>query len=445
MPKTLHLRTDIPPQDLLVIALISSRRIVGLVALMNREFGTKTVAHHAAEIDWEGLEEFERITALRSVVKKVCDSAGIEPRSIYLSRSESSIGSRTVVGDIDFQGMPMRITDAELEWALRRAEEKRPSTDQEVIDCIPVRWEIHGVTGGGSRISRQLEPAVEVKAESKAEARAAKADAKATWPLGETCTSLSVHAVQIITRAGYRQDLQRLADALGLELDGVIAQPAALYRGIQSRLSSHGFSLVIDCGARHTSFLLRHGERLLKVLTYDFGGDHLTRRLVDELKIAPELAEQLKREIDITAAAGESGGQQLIWTDVVARIHELAPRAAAVCRTAISDFFAARAAELQEDPENALPRKGHIHLVGRASQLGGLVPALKEIFGLDVVLGSGGGKRDQRDPGEELSNLLSSGLIVSAIDQRRAAILREGTGIRAKASGLWSWLTRRFE
>ena len=144
MPATVTLRRDIDPEDLLVIVLISSQHLTGIVALMSAEFGTKTIAYKRVEIPWHELEEREQRTAVGEIITKVCDSAGIEARSIYLARSEVSITSRTVVGDVSFEGILQPITQHEMDWALLRAQEKPVGTDQELIDIIPVKWECHG-------------------------------------------------------------------------------------------------------------------------------------------------------------------------------------------------------------------------------------------------------------------------------------------------------------
>ena len=438
MPTTaVSLRRDIDPEDLLVIVLISSHHLTGVVALMSEEFGTKVVAHKRSAVPWHELEEREQRTAVGEILAKVCDSAGVEARSVYLSRSEVSITSRPVVGDVSFEGILQGVTQHEMDWAQLRAQEKPVGTDQELIDIVPVKWECHGAVP-----SSQVRKPLTVKLN-----RAQKSEARRAFPLGEECKGLSCHALQIIARRGYRAELDQLAASLGLSCDGVIAQPAALYRGISARLMATGWSLVVDCGARNTSFLLRSGERLLRIRSYDFGGDDLTRRLVHELKIDDTLADSLKREVDISGeATSPAAGQQVIWTDVMAERHALLPQAATICRAVVVEFFGRRAQELQEDPENPLPRRGHIHLVGRGSQIGGLTSVLHELFGLDVILGTGGReRRDERDVSEELDNLLLSGLVVSAIEQRRAAREREGRSLRKQASGLVSWLLRPFE
>jgi len=314
-----------------------------------------------------------------------------------------------------------------MQWALRRAEERQVATDQELIDLIPTKWELHGQVGTGTTFL------------NRAEAK----EARRTFPLGEQAKGLSCQALQIIARRGYRAELDRLARSVGLHLDGVIAQPAALYRGIARELPERGFSLVIDCGARHTSLLLRSADRLLRVRTYEFGGDALTTALCEGLSLDRTRAEELKCRVDISATDRmATAGQQSLFSGPDATVDTLAPQAARILRAKVREFFDARAQELQDDPDNPLPKKGTIHLVGRAAQLAGLPTVLGDCFGLTVILGSGKGNRDI---GEELDNLLLTGLVVSAIEQRRAERERQGASLAMKASGVWSWLTRTFD
>ncbi len=430
MPATVKLHQDFPSENLLVVVLISSRHVTGLVAGMGQALGNQTLAFKRMDVEWESLEEIRQIEVVADIIRRVCDSAGIVPRSVYLSRSEVSLRSRQVTGDTDFEGVIHEIGEHEMAWALRRAHEKPVGTEEELIDLIPVRWVVNG----------------EITRTHLGESREERREARHRFPLGEKGKGLTCQALQIIARRGYRAELERLASGLNLELDGVIAQPAALYRGISGALPQRGWSLVIDCGARHTSFLLRSHERLLQVRTFEFGGDDLTARIAQDLSLTPARAQELKHRVDLSAAAeGVVQGQQTLWSfqdGGTAGDDAQRSQAAAICRDLVQEFFRRRAHELQDDADNPLPRKGTIHLVGNASRLGGLAPVLADIFGLDVVLGSGKG---DREIGAELEGLLLTGLMVSAIDQRRAANEVHGTSMSGKALGVWAWLTRRFE
>jgi cell division ATPase FtsA len=300
------------------------------------------------------------------------------------------------------------------EWALRKAREKATAADSEVIDALPVRWTVRGNAGA----EREVED-----------------------PVGETGRQLTCHALVITARRGYRAELAALARTFGWELDGVIAQPVALYRGMASSLFKAGTTIVLDCGGRHTTVLVRVKQQLLHLATHEFGGDDLTRRIGEALDLGQEDAEKLKRQVDIGSIgnAPQLAGQQVIWADLQAQdLHR--QRAARIAHEAVTTFFSDLARELRESGH--LGQKGHVHLVGRAAGLAGMPKVVHEIFELPVILGTGD---KQRNPGDEMDNLLNLGQIRVAAQARRDHLLTQGASLVHRAGGLWAWLVQRFE
>jgi cell division ATPase FtsA len=307
-------------------------------------------------------------------------------------------------------GEEMPLTHTERAWALRRAREQATGADREVVDVLPVQWTVRGRDG-----EREVDE-----------------------PIGELGNHLTCQALLVTARRGYRAEMAELARGLGLELEDVIPQPLALYRGVQGKLRSRGSSLVIDFGARHTNVLVRRKDKLLHVETFGFGGDDLTARLSERLGVPEERAELIKREIDIGTVVtnGEQPlGQQYIWADLQER-HALLGPATRVCAEAVTAFFKERAKDLRE--HGYLGQQGQIHLVGRSSALSGLALCLRDIFDLPVVLGTGD---KNRHPSGELDGLLTTGLVRAAADHRRERLEQQATSLRKRASGMWTWLT----
>jgi cell division ATPase FtsA len=226
-----------------------------------------------------------------------------------------------------------------------------------------------------------------------------------------------------------------------LELEGIIAQPVALFRGISGALTRKGTTVVIDCGARCTTVLVRRHHKLVHIETHAFGGDDLTRLLMERLNISMSQAEDLKRDLDLGLRHEERDGlvgQQFIWSDVRER-HRLMGPALAVISEALDGFFRTVAQDLRD--HGHLVQQGQVHLVGRGSSLGGLALFLKDIFGQPVVLGSG---HKNRDPSAELADVLVSGLVCTAADLRRTHLATQTSRFRKTASGVWSWLTQQM-
>jgi cell division protein FtsA len=405
-------RQDILPEHLVVIVLVSSRRVGATVAALHATHGDKVVAHKTIDCDWHRLSQNGKREAVADVIRLACDSAGVEAYSVYVSMTDASVTSRLAVGWAD-PGDEVVLSEHERLWALKRARDQATGADQELIDAIPVHWTVRDRDG----------------------------EHEVDDPVGHRGSRLTCQALLITARRGYRDELAELVEGLGLELEGIIAQPVALFRGITGALTRKGTTVVIDCGARCTTVLVRRHHKLVHVETHAFGGDDLTRLLVERLGISPSQAEDLKRDLDLSLRHEERDGlvgQQFIWSDVRER-HRLMGPALALISEALDGFFRARAQELRD--HGHLVQQGQVHLVGRGSSLGGLALFLKDIFGLPVVLGSG---HKNRDPSAELADVLVSGLVCTAADLRRTHLAAQTSRFRKTASGVWSWLTHQM-
>ena len=168
-------------------------------------------------------------------------------------------------------------------------------------------------------------------------------------------------------------------------------------------------------------------ERLVHIETHPFGGDDLTRLIASDLGIDHSRAEALKREVDLAVHGGseEHTGQTWLWREVQER-HRLLGPAARVCSDALTEFFNERVKVLRD--LELLAQTGKVHLTGRAAALGGLVGLLRQVFGLQVVLGSSG---QDREPTAELGNLMTVGLVrQAALERGQRLATQDQSGMR---------------
>lgn len=401
---------DIDSEHLLVIILISSRRVSATIAWLHPVQGERVIAHKPIDCHWHALSERGKKQTVADAVQLACDGAGVEAYSAYIAMSDPSIGSQIGTGYADL-GQEMQLTLSEKDQALVRARHHALAEERELLHALPVHWTVR---------SRQGEREV-------------------TDPVGEKGSRLTGHVLLVTARKGYREELGGLLDHCTLQLDGVIAPPIALYHGIAGKLKPRGSTVIIDCGARHTSLMVHRKGRLLHLQTYDFGGDQLSQRLADELRIPLDQADDLKREVDLSTQTpgGDNEGQLYLWREVQER-HRLIAPAARICATELRTFFGLRARELRD--QELIGQVGQVHLVGRASALGGLPMLVKDIFDLPVVLGTGA--RD-RDPSAELVDLLISGVVRCAADERRIQLDRNP--LSGRISRMFGWLGRPLE
>jgi cell division ATPase FtsA len=405
-------RQDLLPEHLVVIVHVSSRRVGATVAALHPTHGDKVVAHKTIDCDWHRLSQNGKREAVADVIRLACDSAGVEAYSVYMSMTDASITSRLAVGWAD-PGDEVILSEHERLWALKRARDQATGADQELVDAIPVHWMVRDRDG----------------------------EHEVDDPVGQRGSRLTCQALLITARRGYRDELAALVEGLGLELEGIIAQPVALFRGISGALTRKGTTVVIDCGARCTTILVRRHHKLVHIETHAYGGDDLTHLLMERLGISLTQADELKRDLDLGLRNEErdgAAGQQFIWSDVRER-HRLMGPALKLVGDSLEAFFRERAQELRD--HGHLVQHGQIHLVGRGSSLGGLALFLREIFGLPVVLGSG---HKNRDPSAELADVLVSGLVCTAADLRRTHLAAQQSRFRKTASGVWSWLTHQM-
>lgn len=404
------------PNDCLVIVQVSSRKVAATVAWRDAD-GERVVAHRGVECDWYHLEERGRRQAVAEALSMACHSAGVEVHSVFVAVADPTLRGNFATGYADFHGETLNLTQTERAMALARATHQPLGTEREVLHALPQRWAVKDEVG----------------------------EKEVDDPTGLRASRLTCHVLLISAGKETREEMQRLLGECDVYLEGMIAQPVALYRGLQSHLPKRGSTLIIDCGARFTSLLVHRKNRLVHVETHDFGGDHLTEAIARELGIDILMAERLKRELDISVHTGsqEIEGQTFLWREVQERHRLLAP-AARVCAERLRDFFTARAKALRE--LELLAQHGKIHLTGRGAALGGLPALLKDVFSMPVVFGT---SKSDREPSSELADLMTVGLVRQAAQERERRLAeRQGSGVRhvaTAASGFWGWLTAPIE
>lgn len=400
---------DLPPENLIVIALVSSHHLSVTVAALDPRAGEEPRRHKEFPLRWSDLDHAGRVTALREALDMTCRPLGLEARSLFIACSDPSLSATAVTG-WSALGEDVRISEHERTFALGRARTHATADDREQLDVVPTHWTI----------------------------RARDGQFDCDDPVGQIGNHLTCHAMRVTARRGLAGEYRDICEALDLHLEGLIPQPIALYRGIAGRMHRGGTQLVIDLGARHTTLIVRRKGRLLHLETHPFGGDSVTERIAVALGVDPLRAEDIKRQIDVNRVpGGDQDGQLSIFGELQERQrqHAIAARAAAEC---LGAFFRDRARQLRDDGD-LLSQRGQVHLVGRGAAIGGLVGFLSDVFRLEVVLGTGS---KSADPGAELDGLLVAGVVKCAADRRIEHLVEQQSSIRGAAGGAWTWLTQ---
>ncbi|MFW5829385.1 MAG: cell division FtsA domain-containing protein [Planctomycetota bacterium] len=400
------------PTNCLVIVQISSRHVSCTVAWRQPGEPERVVAHKVVYCQWYELNERGRRQAVSEAVYEACQSASVRPYSVFVSISDARLQANFAVGSVDC-GETVSFGPDEIELALVRATHQAIAVDREVLHVLPQRWEVRDSNG----------------------------DRPSERPIGDTGQRLTCYVMLVTAPKRQRADLSVLLRDCDLELEAVIAPPVALYRGMYRMLAKSGCHLVFDCGAMHTSVVVHRKGRLVHIETHHFGGDHVTRLLIERFTLDPGRAEQLKQELDVSnhqRFAEELQGQTYLWRDVQERDRLLGP-ASHAARQLLLDFFRDIADSLGK--RDLLAAKGRISVVGRASHLHGLTRLLQEVFSMPVTLGTG---RKDRDPSAELVDLVTTGLIRTAAEERERLLRQRDVSGMHQARRLWyamrNWL-----
>lgn len=400
---------ELPPENLIVIALVSSHHLAVTVAALDPRAGEEPRRHKEFAVRWAELDHHGRVGALRAALDETCRPLALEPRSLFIACSDASMSATSVTG-WSALGEDVQISEHERAFALGRARTHATADDREQLDVVPTHWTIRTRDG----------------------------QEDCDDPVGRIGNHLTCHALRVTGRRGLIGEYRAICEDLGLHLEGLIPQPIALYRGISGRMHKGGTQLVIDLGARHTTLIVRRKGRLLHLETHPFGGDTVTDRIAVALGVDHVRAEDVKRQIDVNhLQGGDTDGQQSIFGEIHERQRQLsiAARAAA---DSLGSFFRDRARQLRDDGD-LLSQRGQVHLVGRGAAIGGLVGFISDVFRLDVVLGTGS---KTADPGAELDGLLVTGVVKCAADRRIEHLVEHASSIRGAAGGLLSWLSQ---
>jgi cell division ATPase FtsA len=400
------------PADGLVIVQISSRHVAATVAWRQAGHSERVLAHKVVYCHWYDLNDRGRRQALSEAVFEACSSAEVQALSVFVCVADERLQANFAVGAIDCQH-EVQFGREEMDLALSRATHQAIAVDREVLHVLPQHWEIRDAEG----------------------------DHEVDDPLGQSGHRLTCSVLLVTAQRRLRAEIVSLLRECDLELEALIAPPVALYRGLKNVLAKSSCHVVFDCGARHTNVIVHRKNRLVHIETHLFGGDLVSLHLMDRFTLDPARAEQLKQDIDVAdhkSFAGDIAGQTYLWRDVLERDRLLGPASLATRDFLLAFFRGVYEGLLKRD---ILGQKGKITLVGRASSLAGFPSLMQEIFGWPAIYGTG---RKDRDPSAELVDLMTTGLIRTAAEERERLLRqRDVSGMhqaRRWFLGLRNWL-----
>lgn len=101
------------------------------------------------------------------------------------------------------------------------------------------------------------------------------------------------------------ESLQAAIERAGLVLYSMEPEALSLARSVEHLVPPHEVQIIVDLGASSTSLVVAHREVILFTTTLPIGGNDITARIAQGLKISPEKAEELKRQCGLDPARCE--------------------------------------------------------------------------------------------------------------------------------------------
>lgn len=131
---------------------------------------------------------------------------------------------------------------------------------------------------------------------------------KVSNPLGFQGKEVEMSIFNAFAPLGHYDALQSIAEELGLELLGIVSEPFALSRCVESEEGNS--AIYIDVGGGSTDIAVVSGGSIVGTRIFGIGGRTFTKRLSVELNISFEEAEKLK--LSYTADRVEQKSKKII-------------------------------------------------------------------------------------------------------------------------------------
>ncbi len=328
--------------------------IAQLTPVLNGEFEADVigVGQHGA-VTRENRPNID--ASLRAAVEAAERMAGERIRRVYVAAGGRSLFCRKLAVDLDIAGGVV--------------------TGDDVDECLA-----QGADAAAPEGSRPLH-ALKIKFSVDGEI--------ADNPVGLAGAALSAEILGVSVRESYAENVEALLGRCGLELDGVIAGPAAAGQSALIEDERELGVILIDIGARRTDYALYERGALIACGGVPLGGDHITRDIAQIFGAPIVKAERIKTLYGSTlSCAGDE--HRLIDFPQLGDEAEVVRHS----RAELTQVVAPRFEEILELTLGALPQSGSARrairravLTGGGSLLVGARETAERIVGVKTRLG----------------------------------------------------------
>ncbi len=216
------------------------------------------------------VDSVELITVVTSLMKKLKAASGVNIRFIHISISGKDLFAKhaSAIVPLTERGNKV-ITAFDIERVNEQARILASNLEDEIIHIIPFNYTIDSK----DRIKN---------------------------PIGLYSHSLEVDLYLICAKLSLVEGLSRVINQSGYEIKKVFFSGLAASKVVFDSKLLEGLNVFCDIGADVTELLIFRDGLLLDLEILPVGGDDLTRRLKEELKMPYDLAEDIKRSCVLT-------------------------------------------------------------------------------------------------------------------------------------------------
>ena len=302
------------------------------------------------------VDSIELVGAIGKLIKNLRTKSGIKIKLIYTNVSGLDITTKRSRAIIPLAERGNKvITASDIEQVNEQARILGSSLEEEIIHIIPSSYTIDSKSG-------------------------------ITNPIGLYSHKLEVDLYLICIKLSSLQSLTRVINQSGLEIKDLFFSGMISSSAVFGTELNAGINLFCDIGSDITELLIFSNGILKDIEILPFGGDNLTLRICDELKIPFELAEDIKRSYGIIGVAQNIPEDKEI---LVKKSNLYKP----IKQRMVSEIITASAAHICAQIKQAIDRKvssyevDNLFVVGRTVLLEGFIEMLENKIEIPVKLG----------------------------------------------------------
>jgi cell division protein FtsA len=374
-----------------VVAEIKKKRVANVFFVMGASKGMKQGTI---------LNSIDLISSVEKVLQALRAKSNINIKFVYVNISGHDITTKhsTAIIPLAERGNKV-ITPSDIEKVNEQARVLGSSLEEDIIHRIPFSYSIDSKN-------------------------------KIINPLGLYSHKLAVDLYLICGKLASIQSLIRTINQAGCEVKDLLFSGMATAHAVLSQELKQGQTVIVDIGSDSTEMLLFSDGLLRNIEVLPIGGNDITRKLCDELKIPFELAEDVKVAHASIGERAEIDEQKEILIKKDSLYHPIKQRM-------VIDLVTAKARSMCQSIKEAMEKITPLYQVnnvvatGRTVLLEGFLETLESSLGVPVKLGHTAnpdiisllGKDDTLSRRKYLAYVSALGMVCQALEKEHPQAL----------------------